>query len=66
MKKTSTTTSHSDRYTIIVDKAYDGWYAIDDQRYDVDDGQSNCYLGWGKSKWAAIRDLIENMEENDA
>lgn len=58
------------RYDIRVERMPSGsWLAIEDQRYDVD-GDSEGYhgnyaQGAGRTKWEAIRDLIDSLEEHD-
>ena len=45
------------------------WFAYDDLTYDVDCDQdgyfSNSPMGRGKSPWEAMRDLIDQMEEEE-
>jgi len=55
------------RYDIRVDTCEFGWIAIEDQRYDVD-GDSEGYRAnfaqaIGSTKWDAVRQLIDKLEE---
>ena len=55
----------TDRIDIRLDEPYRGyWYAYDDQTYDGAP-DSNSPQGRGKTKWEAIRDLIDQMEDRE-
>lgn len=59
-----------DKFNIRVELMPDNyWYAYDDDRYDAEvvDGewQGNHAKGTGLTKFEAIRELIERLEEND-
>ena len=41
------------------------WYAHDDLTYDYAIDTGGRPQGSGTSKWAAVRDLIDTMEEED-
>jgi hypothetical protein len=56
------------RYDIRVENPHSGfWVAIDDKRYDVDGDSEGHYPNFaqaiGNTKWDAIRQLIDKLEE---
>lgn len=57
-------------YDIRVENPAPGVFvAIDDQRYDCDGDSEGYYPNYaqatGNSKWEAVRELINNLEEED-